>query len=150
MRRGIGSDPRIAITSSILAAATAAPRFPKDVQALQRTGGGDAGMELKVLNAVEAANDAQKHVLANKIKARFGSDLKGRKFALWGLAFKPNTDDMREAPSRYLIADLFEAGATVTAYDPVAMDETSASSATNLVLPMPTIRWPRSMAPTRW
>jgi UDPglucose 6-dehydrogenase len=76
-----------------------------------------------VLTAVEEANDAQKHVLTGKLKARFG-DLKGKHFALWGLAFKPNTDDMREAPSRELIADLFAAGATVTAYDPVAMHET--------------------------
>ena len=80
--------------------------------------------QLKVLNAVEAANDAQKHVLARKIRAKFGNDLQGRKFAVWGLAFKPNTDDMFEAPSRYLLADLFAAGATVCAHDPVAMDET--------------------------
>ena len=73
-----------------------------------------------MLNAVEEANDAQKHVLTGKIRGRF-DDLKGKHFALWGLAFKPNTDDMREAPSRELIADLFAAGATVTAYDPVAM-----------------------------
>jgi UDPglucose 6-dehydrogenase len=81
-------------------------------------------MELKVLNAVEDANDDQKRVLSAKVKAKFGDDLSGRKFAVWGLAFKPNTDDMREAPSRYLLADLFAAGATVTAYDPVAMHET--------------------------
>ena len=124
VRQGIGSDPRIGYHFLYPGCGYGGSCFPKDVQALQRTARQDAGMELKVLNAVEAANDAQKHVLANKIKARFGSDLKGRKFALWGLAFKPNTDDMREAPSRYLIADLFEAGATVTAYDPVAMDET--------------------------
>ncbi|HEY8908196.1 MAG TPA: UDP binding domain-containing protein, partial [Rhodoferax sp.] len=74
----------------------------------------------KVLNAVEAANDQQKHVLGNKIKARFGSDLTGRHFALWGLAFKANTDDMREATSREVIKDLVSAGATVTAYDPQA------------------------------
>ena len=80
-------------------------------------------MTLKVLSAVEEANDAQKHVLTGKIKGRF-DDLKGKHFALWGLAFKPNTDDMRDAPSRTLIADLFAAGATVTAYDPVAMHET--------------------------
>jgi UDPglucose 6-dehydrogenase len=76
-----------------------------------------------VLTAVEEANDAQKHVLTRQDQGRFG-DLKGKHFALWGLAFKPNTDDMREAPSRELIADLFAAGATVTAYDPVAMHET--------------------------
>ena len=76
-----------------------------------------------MLNAVEAANETQKHVLGEKVKARFGSDLKGRHFALWGLAFKANTDDMREATSREVIKDLLDAGATVTAYDPVAMGE---------------------------
>jgi UDPglucose 6-dehydrogenase len=76
-----------------------------------------------VLNAVEAANDAQKHVLGTKIKTRFGSDLKGKHFALWGLAFKANTDDMREATSREVIKDLLSAGATVTAYDPEAVYE---------------------------
>ena len=76
-----------------------------------------------MLSAVEAANDAQKHVLGTKIKAHFGADLTGRHFALWGLAFKANTDDMREATSCEVIRDLLAAGATVTAYDPVAMDE---------------------------
>jgi UDPglucose 6-dehydrogenase len=93
------------------------------VQAIRQTARIDAGIELRVLDAVEAANDGQKRVLATKVKARFGDDLAGRRFALWGLAFKPNTDDMREAPSRYLIADLLEVGASVVAYDPVAMDE---------------------------
>ena len=79
--------------------------------------------DLKVLNAVEAANDAQKQVLTKKIKKHFGDNLTGKHFALWGLAFKPNTDDMREAASRVLIADLLAAGATVKAYDPVAMLE---------------------------
>jgi len=76
-----------------------------------------------VLQAVEDANDAQKHVLSGKIKKRFGASLAGKHFALWGLAFKANTDDMREAASREVIADLLEAGATVTAYDPVAKHE---------------------------
>jgi len=80
-------------------------------------------MELKVLTAVEEANDAQKHVLGAKVKRRFGDDLSGKRFAIWGLAFKPNTDDMRDAPSRALLADLFAAGASATAYDPVAMHE---------------------------
>ena len=97
--------------------------FPKDVQALIRTARGDAGLNLKVLAAVEAANDVQKLVLPNKVRQRFGGDLTGRHFALWGLAFKPNTDDMREAPSGYIIKALIEAGATITAYDPVAMSE---------------------------
>ncbi len=123
VRHGIGSDPRIGYHFLYPGCGYGGSCFPKDVQALQRTARNDGGMELRVLNAVEEANDAQKRVLAKKIAARFGGNLAGRRFALWGLAFKPNTDDMREAPSRYLIADLFAAGATVTAYDPVAMDE---------------------------
>jgi UDPglucose 6-dehydrogenase len=122
VRQGIGSDPRIGLYFLYPGCGYGGSCFPKDVQALQRTARVDAGIELKVLNAVEDANDAQKHILTAKLKARFSS-LQGRRFALWGLAFKPNTDDMREAPSRYLISDLFEAGATVTAYDPVSMEE---------------------------
>jgi UDPglucose 6-dehydrogenase len=122
VRQGIGSDPRIGLYFLYPGCGYGGSCFPKDVQALQRTARVDAGIELKVLNAVEDANDAQKHILTAKLKARFPS-LQGRRFALWGLAFKPNTDDMREAPSRYLISDLFEAGATVTAYDPVSMEE---------------------------
>lgn len=123
VRHGIGSDPRIGYHFLYPGCGYGGSCFPKDVQALQRTARIDGGLELKVLNAVEEANEAQKQVLAAKIKARFGDDLKGRKFAVWGLAFKPNTDDMREAPSRYLLADLFAAGASVVAYDPVAMHE---------------------------
>jgi UDPglucose 6-dehydrogenase len=78
---------------------------------------------LKVLRAVEAANNTQKHILTTKIKKHFSDNLAGKHFALWGLAFKPNTDDMRDAPSRELIGDLLNAGATVSAYDPVAMHE---------------------------
>jgi UDPglucose 6-dehydrogenase len=122
VRQGIGSDPRIGLYFLYPGCGYGGSCFPKDVQALQRTARLDAGIELKVLNAVEDANDAQKHILIAKLKARF-PDLQGKRFALWGLAFKPNTDDMREAPSRYVIADLFAAGATVTAYDPVAMEE---------------------------
>ncbi|MDO9601576.1 MAG: UDP-glucose/GDP-mannose dehydrogenase family protein [Rhodocyclaceae bacterium] len=123
VRQGIGSDPRIGFHFLYPGCGYGGSCFPKDVQALRRTARGAAGIELKVLDAVEAANDAQKHVLGKKILARFGNDLSGRRFAVWGLAFKPNTDDMREAPSRYLIADLLAAGATVVAHDPVAMDE---------------------------
>jgi UDPglucose 6-dehydrogenase len=97
--------------------------FPKDVKALIKTATDKAGIDLKVLSAVEEANDLQKHVLSRKVKAKLGDDLSGKHFAVWGLAFKPNTDDMRDAPSRALLADLFAAGATVTAYDPVAMSE---------------------------
>lgn len=123
VRQGIGSDPRIGYHFLYPGCGYGGSCFPKDVQALQRTARLDAGIELKVLNAVEEANEDQKRVLTAKIKAKFGDDLQGRKFALWGLAFKPNTDDMREAPSRELIADLFAAGATVVAYDPVAVHE---------------------------
>ena len=123
VRQGIGSDPRIGYHFLYPGCGYGGSCFPKDVKALIKTAQDDAGITLKVLTAVEEANDAQKHVLTGKLKARLG-DLKGRHFALWGLSFKPNTDDMREAPSRELIGDLFAAGATVTAYDPVAMHET--------------------------
>ena len=122
VRKGIGSDPRIGYDFLYAGAGYGGSCFPKDVKALIRTAASEAGIDLKVLNAVEFANNAQKHVLGNKIVARFGGDLTGRHFALWGLAFKANTDDMREASSRSVIDDLLAAGATVTAYDPVAMD----------------------------
>ena len=123
VRKGIGSDPRIGYDFLYAGAGYGGSCFPKDVKALIKTAAVDAGIDLKVLNAVEAANEAQKHVLGGKIKARFGADLKGKHFALWGLAFKANTDDMREATSCEVIKDLLAAGATVTAYDPVAMPE---------------------------
>jgi UDPglucose 6-dehydrogenase len=123
VRKGIGSDPRIGYDFLYAGAGYGGSCFPKDVKALIKTAADDAGIDLKVLNAVEAANDAQKHVLGTKIKTRFGGDLKGKHFALWGLAFKANTDDMREATSREVIKDLLAAGATVTAYDPVAIAE---------------------------
>ncbi|WP_326539121.1 UDP-glucose dehydrogenase family protein [Pseudorhodoferax sp.] len=123
VRQGIGSDPRIGYDFLYPGCGYGGSCFPKDVKALVKTAADKAGLELKVLTAVEQANDAQKHVLSGKIKAHFGADLRGRHFALWGLAFKPNTDDMRDAPSRTLIADLLAAGASVAAYDPVAMDE---------------------------
>jgi len=123
VRHGIGSDPRIGYHFLYPGCGYGGSCFPKDVSALIKTAQDEAGIKLKLLTAVEAANADQKRVLSNKIKAKFGNDLKGKKFALWGLAFKPNTDDMRDAPSRELLADLFAAGATVTAYDPVAMNE---------------------------
>ena len=123
VRQGIGSDPRIGYHFLYPGCGYGGSCFPKDVKALIKTAHDDANITLRVLTAVEEANDVQKHILTGKIKGRF-VDLKGMHFALWGLAFKPNTDDMREAPSRELIADLFAAGATVTAYDPVAMHET--------------------------
>jgi UDPglucose 6-dehydrogenase len=122
VRRGIGADPRIGYHFLYPGAGYGGSCFPKDVQALMRTAG-EADMNLLILDAVEQANAAQKQVLAAKIVKRFGADLKGLHFALWGLAFKPNTDDMREAPSRVLLADLLARGASVSAYDPVAMDE---------------------------
>jgi UDPglucose 6-dehydrogenase len=122
VRRGIGSDPRIGYHFLYPGAGYGGSCFPKDVRALSHTGA-QAGQPLRVLAAVDAANEAQKHVLAGKIQARFGKQLSGRRFALWGLAFKPNTDDMREAASRVVIADLLDAGASVCAYDPVAMPE---------------------------
>ncbi|CAG0990314.1 UDPglucose 6-dehydrogenase [Rhodocyclaceae bacterium] len=122
VRQGIGSDPRIGYHFLYPGCGYGGSCFPKDVQALARTAS-EAGQDLLILNAVEAANEAQKQVLPAKIVARFGADLSGKTFALWGLAFKPNTDDMREAPSRVLIGDLLARGAKVRAYDPVAMHE---------------------------
>ena len=122
VRKGIGSDPRIGYDFLYSGCGYGGSCFPKDVKALISTGSNN-GYDLKVLNAVEAANDAQKQVLTQKIKKHFGKNLAGKHFAVWGLAFKPNTDDMREATSRVLIHDLLEAGATVAAYDPVAMPE---------------------------
>lgn len=122
VRLGIGSDPRIGYQFLYPGCGYGGSCFPKDVQALIRTAE-SIGQPLKVLNAVENANDAQKRILLEKIAARFGSDLKGKRFAMWGLAFKPNTDDMREASSRVMIQGLWDMGATVTAYDPVAMGE---------------------------
>ena len=122
VRVGIGSDPRIGFHFLYPGCGYGGSCFPKDVQALIRIADeNDSG--LKVLQAVEEANEAQKHLLLHKITARFGSDLRGKNFALWGLAFKPNTDDMRASSSRVVIHGLWEMGATVTAYDPVAMQE---------------------------
>lgn len=122
VRIGIGSDPRIGYHFLYPGCGYGGSCFPKDVQALIRTAD-SIDQPMKVLNAVEEANDAQKRILLEKIRSKFGADLKGKKFALWGLAFKPNTDDMREASSRVIIQGLWDMGATVTAYDPVAMTE---------------------------
>jgi len=123
VRQGIGSDPRIGYHFLYAGCGYGGSCFPKDVQALRRTAE-ENGAPLRVLNAVEEANEAQKSVLITKLKARFGEALAGRRFALWGLAFKPNTDDMREAPSRVMMEALWAMGANVTAYDPAAMEET--------------------------
>ncbi len=122
VRRGIGADPRIGFHFLYPGAGYGGSCFPKDVRALIRTAN-DAGTELQVLAAVERVNDAQRRVLVRKIVGRFGTDLAGRRFAVWGLAFKPNTDDLREAPSRVIIGDLMARGAMVAAYDPAAMAE---------------------------
>lgn len=122
VRHGIGSDPRIGYSFLYAGTGYGGSCFPKDVRALQKTAA-EMGQELQILRAVEAVNESQKSVLSTKIRERFGSDLAGMVFAVWGLAFKPNTDDMRDAPSRVLIRDLISRGARVVAYDPVAIEE---------------------------
>jgi UDPglucose 6-dehydrogenase len=123
VRKGIGSDQRIGYHFLYAGCGYGGSCFPKDIRALQRTGE-EFGLPLKVLGSVEQVNDAQKSVLLQKVTKRFGNDLKGKHFALWGLAFKPGTDDMREATSRVVMEGLWARGATITAYDPVAMKET--------------------------
>ena len=123
VRQGIGSDSRIGYGFLYSGTGYGGSCFPKDVSALSKTAK-EHGRELKILDAVEAVNEAQKFILVEKIEKRFGKDLSGKKFALWGLAFKPNTDDMREAPSRVIIAELVKRGALIVAHDPVAMPET--------------------------
>jgi UDPglucose 6-dehydrogenase len=122
VRHGIGSDPRIGHSFLYAGAGYGGSCFPKDVQALERTAR-QYDQDLLILRAVEAVNDRQKQVLGKKVVASFGEDLAGRHFAIWGLAFKPNTDDMREAPARVLLRELIERGASVAVYDPVAMTE---------------------------
>ncbi|MGV8992373.1 MAG: UDP-glucose dehydrogenase family protein [Thiobacillus sp.] len=123
VRHGIGSDPRIGYQFLYAGCGYGGSCFPKDVQALRRTGQ-ENGVQLRVLDAVEEANEAQKQVLVEKLTAKLGHDLKGKRFAMWGLAFKPNTDDMRAAPSRSMLEALWAMGASVSAYDPAAMEET--------------------------
>lgn len=122
VRRGIGADPRIGPAFLYPGCGYGGSCFPKDVAALLRTAH-DAGYEPRILAATEAVNAQQKRVLFDKVRAHFGDELTGRTIALWGLAFKPGTDDMREASSRVLMEALWEAGAKVRAYDPAAMDE---------------------------
>jgi len=123
VRKGIGSDQRIGYHFLYAGCGYGGSCFPKDVRALKRTAE-DFGLPLRVLQAVEDVNHAQKSVLLGKITKRFGDNLNGKHFALWGLAFKPGTDDMREATSRVVMEGLWAKGATVTAHDPVAMNET--------------------------
>jgi len=122
VRRGIGSDPRIGYHFLYPGAGYGGSCFPKDVKALQHTAD-EQGMQLRILHAVEQVNEDQKHRLVQKLTARVGEKLNGQRFALWGLAFKPNTDDMREAPSRVVIGQILERGGSVHAYDPVAMKD---------------------------
>ena len=122
VRQGIGSDTRIGYGFLYSGTGYGGSCFPKDVSALSKTAK-EHGRDLKILDAVETVNELQKYVLVEKIEKRFGKDLKGMKFALWGLAFKPNTDDMREAPSRVIIQELVKRGAQVVAHDPIAMPE---------------------------
>ena len=122
VRKGIGSDPRIGFSFLYAGCGYGGSCFPKDVKALARTAR-DHDSPLSLLMAVERVNDRQRHVLTDKLRARFGHDLAGRTFAIWGLAFKPDTDDMREAPSLTVIETLLRRGAQVKAYDPVASRE---------------------------
>ncbi|RSK36031.1 UDP-glucose dehydrogenase family protein [Hymenobacter metallilatus] len=122
VRKGIGSDARIGTKFIYPGIGYGGSCFPKDVKALIKTAE-ENGYKMQVLKAVESVNDAQKEVLYNKVKKHFGGELSGKKIAVWGLSFKPKTDDMREAPSLVIIEKLLAEGCTVTAYDPVAMEE---------------------------
>ncbi|MBO8092210.1 MAG: UDP-glucose/GDP-mannose dehydrogenase family protein [Prosthecochloris sp.] len=122
VRQGIGSDSRIGFSFIYPGVGYGGSCFPKDVQALERTAR-QYGYDARILQAVEAVNHDQKLSLVGKMKKHFKNDLAGKTIALWGLSFKPNTDDMREAPSRRVMEELWSMGAKVRAYDPVAMDE---------------------------
>ena len=122
VRQGIGSDPRIGYHFIYPGCGYGGSCFPKDVQALHRTAKQN-GYEARILDAVEAVNQDQKSVLLHKVDAHFNEDVKGKTFAIWGLAFKPNTDDVREAPSRVVMEGLWARGAKVNAFDPVAREE---------------------------
>jgi UDPglucose 6-dehydrogenase len=122
VRVGIGSDSRIGYSFIYPGSGYGGSCFPKDVKALHRTAA-EHGYEAQLIGSVEAVNDRQKLVIAEKVIRRFGEDLSGKTFAIWGLAFKPQTDDMREAPAVYIIKELVKRGATIQAYDPKAMKE---------------------------
>jgi UDPglucose 6-dehydrogenase len=121
VRQGVGSDPRIGQSFLFAGAGYGGSCFPKDVRALIKTGD-DLAVDLSILKNVHETNEQQKGILAAKVKARFGTDLSGRQFTIWGLSFKPETDDVREAPALALIEELLEAGASVVAHDPQAME----------------------------
>jgi len=122
VRVGIGSDPRIGYHFIYPGCGYGGSCFPKDVKALIATSR-ENNYEAQLLQAVDDVNDRQKHVLFEKLMKHYDNNIQGKKFAIWGLSFKPNTDDLREAPSRVLIESIFEHGGTVRAYDPVAMNE---------------------------
>ncbi|WP_298998244.1 UDP-glucose dehydrogenase family protein [Flagellimonas sp. S174] len=122
VRIGIGSDSRIGYSFIYPGSGYGGSCFPKDVKALKKTAE-EHGYTAELIGAVEDVNDRQKMVIAKKITNHFGKDLSGKTFAIWGLAFKPETDDMREAPAIYIIKDLVQRGAKIQAYDPKAMDE---------------------------
>lgn len=124
VRRGIGSDPRIGYSFIYPGCGYGGSCFPKDVKALVQTANA-IGEPAELLSAVERVNESQKEVLADKVKTHFADDVNGKTFALWGLAFKPNTDDMREAPARVFMEAMWAAGATIRAYDPEAQVETA-------------------------
>ncbi len=121
VRQGMGSDPRIGYSFLYAGTGYGGSCFPKDIKALQQTAQINA-MHLHVLNAVESVNERQKHLLVKKVLTRFGENLTGMVFAVWGLAFKPNTDDMREAPSLVIMKELIQLGASVQVFDPVATE----------------------------
>lgn len=122
VRMGIGSDKRIGYYFIYPGCGYGGSCFPKDIEALIHTAS-DSGCNIELLKSVSAVNDRQKHVIGDKVKAKLGGDLSGKKFAIWGLAFKPDTDDMRYAPAITIINDLVNVGATIAAYDPKAVDE---------------------------
>lgn len=122
VRIGIGSDSRIGYSFIYPGSGYGGSCFPKDVKALRKTAL-ENGYDARLIGAVEAVNESQKMVIAKKVVARFGEDLSGKTFAVWGLAFKPETDDMREAPAIYIIKDLVKRGAKIQAFDPKAMKE---------------------------
>jgi len=131
IRRGIGSDSRIGPSFLYAGTGYGGSCFPKDTRALMQTAQ-QHGSQMQLVDATERVNQAQRQILARRVMAYFGSDLRGRRFALWGLAFKPQTDDMREAPSRHLIRQLILRGAEVVAHDPVAMEAAQAVLAEDL------------------
>ncbi|RZL68684.1 MAG: UDP-glucose/GDP-mannose dehydrogenase family protein [Variovorax sp.] len=131
VRQGIGSDPRIGYSFLYAGTGYGGSCLPKDVKALLRTAG-EYGRRLEILESVEAVNRAQKNVLTQKVLTYFNNDVKDKRFAIWGLSFKPNTDDVREAPSRNVICSLLRAGAHISAHDPVASDQAKQALARDL------------------